>query len=100
MDFLTAISQVSDVQNKSNVKNKTTDSSGEDFLSVLKDSINEVNKEQKNAEVASASIATGTVTDLHKAAIAIDKAEINMKMMLEVRNKALTAYKDILRTQV
>jgi flagellar hook-basal body complex protein FliE len=99
MNFLNAISQVSDVQNKSDVKNKAVDG-GEDFLSVLKNTLSDVNKVQENADIASASIATGTVKDLHQAAIAIDKAEINMKMMLEVRNKALNAYKDILRTQV
>jgi flagellar hook-basal body complex protein FliE len=99
MNFLNVISQVSDVQNKSDVKNKTADS-GEEFLSILKDTINEVNQEQEKAEIASASIATGSVKDLHQAAIAIDKAEISMKMMLEVRNKVLNAYKDILRTQV
>ncbi len=99
MDFLNAISQVGDVKQQSDVK-KVTPDGGDDFLSVLKDSINEVNKEQEDADKASASIATGTVKDLHQAAITIDKAEISMKMMLEVRNKALTAYKDILRTQV
>ena len=100
MNFLNAISQVSDIQSKTDVKSKTTDDSGANFLSILKDTIEEVNQEQEKAEVASASIATGSVKDLHQAAIAIDKAEISMKMMLEVRNKALNAYKDILRTQV
>ena len=71
-----------------------------DFFTVLQNSLNEVNNIQKNAENAMNSIATGEVKDLHQAAIAIDKAEISMKMMLEVRNKALSAYKDILRTQL
>ncbi|HOI83984.1 MAG TPA: flagellar hook-basal body complex protein FliE, partial [Campylobacterales bacterium] len=38
--------------------------------------------------------------DLHQAAIAIGKAELSMKMMLEVRNKAISAYKEISRTQM
>ena len=45
-------------------------------------------------------IATGTVKNLSQAAIAIDKAEISMKLMLEVRNKALNAYKELSRTQM
>jgi len=101
MDFLSAISQGSEVKNQSAINNKNDNTNnGEDFFSVLKDTIDEVNKEQENAEVAAASIATGSVKDLHQAAIAIDKAEINMKLMLEVRNKALNAYKDILKTPV
>jgi flagellar hook-basal body complex protein FliE len=44
-------------------------------------------------------IEPGQVRDLAQAALAIDKAEISMKLMLEVRNKALDAYKEIIRTR-
>jgi len=71
-----------------------------DFSSILKDSINEVNKLQKDGDKAMSDIATGSVKDLHQAAIAIDKAELSMKLMLEVRNKALNAYKELSRTQM
>ncbi len=83
-------------------KNKALqeDKGGSDFFSILQNSINEVNEIQKTSDTAMSDIATGKVKDLHQAAIAIDKAEISMKMMLEVRNKALSAYKDILRTQL
>ncbi|ANV97687.1 flagellar hook-basal body complex protein FliE [Helicobacter enhydrae] len=70
------------------------------FENLLKDSINEVNAEQKVAEKALGDMATGQIKDLHQAAIAIGKAETSMKVMLEVRNKAINAYKEILRTQV
>lgn len=71
-----------------------------DFQDLLKGSIKEVNEEQKIAEKALGAMATGQVKDLHQAAIAIGKAETSMKLMLEVRNKAISAYKEILRTQV
>ena len=71
-----------------------------DFFTILSASLNEVNKIQKKGENALGAIASGQVKDLHQAAIAIDKAELNMKVMLEVRNKALNAYKEILRTQL
>ncbi len=71
-----------------------------DFLTVLKASLNDVNNMQIKGDKALENLATGQVKDLHQAAIAIDKAEISMKMMLEVRNKALSAYKEILRTQI
>ena len=70
------------------------------FENLLKDSIQEVNAEQKVAEKALADMATGQIKDIHQAAIAIGKAETSMKVMLEVRNKAISAYKEILRTQV
>lgn len=71
-----------------------------DFQDLLKGSIKAVNEEQKVAEKALGAMATGQVKDLHQAAIAIGKAETSMKLMLEVRNKAISAYKEILRTQV
>ncbi len=83
---------------KTNSKDKSNISSS--FDKILKESLKEVNDLQKNADKAMADIATGEVKDLHQAAIAIDKAEISMKMMLEIRNKALNAYKEILRTQI
>ncbi|MDH5465127.1 MAG: flagellar hook-basal body complex protein FliE [Thiovulaceae bacterium] len=73
---------------------------GKDFGEILKSSLNEVNEMQKTSEKAMGDIATGQVKDLHQAAIAIDKAEMSMKLMLEVRNKAISAYKEILRTQM
>ncbi|MGM0533507.1 MAG: flagellar hook-basal body complex protein FliE [Campylobacterota bacterium] len=71
-----------------------------DFEKMLKDSIGESNAVQKKSEDALADMATGQVKDLHQAAISIGKAETNMKMMLEVRNKAITAYKELLKTQI
>lgn len=73
---------------------------GESFMQILQKSLEEVNDLQIKGDKALSDIATGQVKDLHQAAIAIDKAEISMKVMLEVRNKALNAYKEILRTQL
>lgn len=71
---------------------------GAAFADQLKSALGEVNKIQEEKESAVADLATGQVKDLHQAAIAIDKAELNMKLMLEIRNKALSAYKELGRT--
>ena len=75
-------------------------SSGDAFANHLKSALNEVNELQETSESAMADMATGQVKDLHQAAMAIGKAETSMKLMLEVRNKAINAYKEILRTQI
>lgn len=74
--------------------------SGTDFAQELRNALSDVNQIQVEGEQAMSDIATGSVKDLHQAAIAIDKAELSMKFMLEVRNKALNAYKEITRTQM
>ena len=70
------------------------------FAQTLKSALNDVNALQEKKESAIADIATGQVKDLHQAALAIGKAETSMKLMLEIRNKALNAYKEIGRTQL
>ena len=90
----------SSLTNKSNATVAKSEASNGDFSKILKDSIEEINDSQVKGDKAMADLATGEVKDLHQAAIAINKAETSMKMMLEVRNKALSAYKEIARTQI
>lgn len=78
----------------------TAETGQTDFAQELKNALGNVNQMQVEGQKAMSDIATGSVKDLHQAAIAIDKAEISMKLMLEVRNKALSAYKEITRTQI
>ncbi|BDL89592.1 flagellar hook-basal body complex protein FliE [Campylobacter jejuni] len=81
-------------------KNQNSTGIGDEFAKMLKNEIDDLNKAQESGEAAMTDIATGQVKDLHQAAIAITKAESSMKFMLEVRNKAISAYKEITRTQI
>jgi flagellar hook-basal body complex protein FliE len=71
-----------------------------DFAQMLKDEIENTNQVMKTAELAEVEIATGSVKDLAKANIAIEKADMKMQMMLEVRNKAINAYKELSKIQI
>ena len=99
-DLLSKVGEIlpSELKNKNDFVPKEDDK--ESFADILKKTIDETNKLQKEGEKAAVDIATGQVKDLHQAAIAIDKAETSLKLMLEVRNKAVNAYKEILRTQM
>jgi len=81
-------------------KSKVDAGGAEAFANQLKTAMNEVNELQEKSEVAVGDMATGQVKDLHQAALAIGKAETSMKLMLEIRNKALNAYKELGRTQL
>ena len=93
VDSLSPISLQNDIVNNQQ-------SGGSDFFQILQESLNDVNEKQIKSDKALSDIATGRVKELHSAAITIDKAEISMKVMLEVRNKALNAYKEILKTPI
>jgi len=81
-------------------KDKIQPSGASAFAEHLKSAINEENELQIAGDKALGDIATGSVKDLHQAAMSIGKAETSMKLMLEIRNKALNAYKELGRTQL
>lgn len=99
MQNIDKLSGIGPLQGNSNA-NAADKASGGDFSKVLKDSLAEANERQIKGDKAMADIATGEVKNLHQAALAIGKAETSMKLMLEVRNKALSAYKDLSKTQM
>ena len=84
------------INNKSNTQSK----SDVDFDDLLKKELDSTNKIMQDAQKAEVDIATGTVKDLAKANIAIEKADLKMQMMLEVRNKAINAYKELSKIQI
>jgi flagellar hook-basal body complex protein FliE len=83
-----------------NDKKVSNNESGLNFGDMLKKEIDSTNETMQNAGKAEVDIATGTVKDLAKANIAIEKADLQMQMMLEVRNKAISAYKELSKIQV
>lgn len=74
-------------------------SQGKSFESMLKDAVGEVNNNQIDGYNAMEGIATGRVTNLQEAVQKIEEAELSLKLALEVKNKALAAYKEIGRMQ-
>ena len=74
--------------------------SGTSFADMLKSATGELNDLQEQGEKAVVDMSTGEVKDLHNASLALNRAEMSMKLMLEVRNKAISAYQTIQRTQI
>ncbi len=98
-NYLKSIKPIDTIQPKKLEKPGVTEE-GKTFTETLKESINEVNKLQKEAETAIKNLATGETNDIHNTMIAIEKADISFKMMMKVRNKILEAYQEIMRMQV
>lgn len=86
----------------SNVNNKNINTNGSDksFEKMLKDAVNEVNDQQVQGYNAMEGIATGKVTNLQQAVQQIEEAELSLKLALEVKNKAINAYKEVMKMQV
>jgi flagellar hook-basal body complex protein FliE len=70
------------------------------FGDVLKDAISTVNELQKQSDQEIQKLMTGESQDLHKTVIAMQKADLSFQMMMQVRNKIVQAYQEIMRMQV
>ncbi len=72
-----------------------------DFSSVLKQSISAVGRSQMEAGRMAASFERGDPdADLGRTMIAVQKADLSLRTMVEVRNKLVDAYKDIMNMPV
>jgi flagellar hook-basal body complex protein FliE len=73
---------------------------GGSFATVLEDSLTEVNRLQQKADASITELATGGKAGLHETMIAMEQASVSFKLMMQVRNKIVEAYQEVMRIQV
>jgi flagellar hook-basal body complex protein FliE len=73
---------------------------GGDFRSVLAGAIDRVEKVQANASQAVDRYLSGDGEELHSAAVAVQRAELSLDLFLQVRNKVVSAYQEVMRMQL
>lgn len=73
---------------------------GPSFGEVLKDAITAVNEVQKQSDLQIQKLMSGESQDLHETLIAVQKADLTFQTMMQVRNKILQAYTEIMRMPV
>ena len=74
-----------------------TSQSFADFVST---SISQVNSALEQSDVAVEKLHNGEAQNLHDVMIAVEQADISLRMLVQVRNKALQAYDEIMRMQI
>ena len=73
---------------------------GASFADTLSESLNKVNDLQKEADKAIEDFATGKTRNIHETMIAVNKADLAFRLTMQVRNKIVEAYQEVMRTQV
>ena len=99
MEGIRAIGPVGPAEIGSSPEIKSQQSS-ESFGKLLSDALEQVNKTQAAAERAAADLAAGKTTDIHNVMIATEKASLAIQLTVQVRNKVVEAYQEIMRMQV
>ena len=69
---------------------------GQNFEKLLQ----QVNQQQLTAEAKQVELLTSENKDIHGTMIALEKADISMRLMLQIRNKLVSAYEEVMRMQV
>ena len=87
---------VSNIADPSKATNKA---GGTSFDTALKDALKETSSIQNEAEKAIEDFSKGDVKDIHTVVIAMEKADLSMQTLMQVRNKLLTAYDEVMRMQ-
>lgn len=83
----------------SNLQQKPAEQTGKNFEALLNDSLKEVNDLQLEADKAIQELAAGKKENIHATMIAIEKASISFQLMMQIRNKIVEAYNEIMKMQ-
>ena len=79
-------------------KNKETNQG--DFLNTLNGFMKDVNQIQKESGESVNQLVSGDITNIHDVMVAVEKASVSFELMMEIRNKVIEAYREVMRTQV
>ncbi|HZK43326.1 MAG TPA: flagellar hook-basal body complex protein FliE [Syntrophomonadaceae bacterium] len=70
------------------------------FISYLKEALNEVELLQNEASYGASKLVLGEEEYLHNTMLGYEKANLALQLTIEVRNKILEAYQEIMRIQM
>lgn len=73
---------------------------GAGFAGALQEAVEKVSQLQQDAGQEIQRLITGETEDLHKSLLAVQRSELSFELMMEVRNKVVQAYQEVMRIQV
>ncbi len=85
---------------ESRLKQPSAASGAPSFRDLLNQAIAEVDQAHKISDQQIQGVLSGEVQDVHSAMIAMQKADLSFQMMMQVRNKLIDAYHEVMRMQV
>ena len=74
--------------------------SGDSFLNSLNDAFGQLNGQLNAADSSMTNFASGGSADLHTVMLQMEEASVSLKTAVDVRDKLLEAYQEIMRTQL
>ena len=85
---------------RSHLNETPVDEPVKSFGEFLVDALKETNELQLESDALNTALATGRIEDISQVVVAAQKAEIALQLTLQLRNRATSAYQEIMRMQV
>lgn len=79
---------------------KDDDKNAKSFTEHLREGVVEVNQMQNNADKLATDLASGKSDNIQETMVASTQAELSFNLMVQIRNKILEAYQEVMRMQV
>ena len=73
---------------------------GTDFSALVKNFVGDVNAQQAKAGQMVSGLQSGQNVSLHQAVLSMEEASVSFQLLVEVRNKLLESYQEIMRMQI
>jgi flagellar hook-basal body complex protein FliE len=100
MKIAQALTLLPNVQGGRKQIESTLKEAQQSFGDTLTQAMSDVNALQAEAGTAVNRLVSGEATDLHDVMIAVEKARTSFDLLMEIRNKAIDAYRELMRMQV
>lgn len=94
------ITLVTHLQNLNQPPSSPGKTSGPGFGEMLEDTLRKVNSAQIEADQKVEKLHTGEAKNLHEVMISLGQADVSLRLMVQMRNKVMDAYQEIMRMQV
>jgi flagellar hook-basal body complex protein FliE len=78
----------------------STQPAGDSFASLLGKMVTDVSAQQNDALQSVRAVQGGQNVPLHQAVIGMEEANVSFQLMVEVRNRLLESYQEIMRMQI
>lgn len=95
-----AIQPVASIQGFTAGAAQAVQSEGVSFQQFLGNAIGQTNQALLESDDMSRKLATGQVQDIHQVMVALEKANLSLQYTLQMRNKVIDAYQEIMRMSI
>lgn len=95
-----SIGGIASILNPAQASSPVKQAEGSSFSDVLTSALQEAQTEGTKSDEQTLSLLSGDITDLHTATIQAQKAELTLDLAIQIRNKVVDAYNEVMRMSV